>query len=132
MVKSGMKATRITPTENSTGRDASATASAMTSYTDRSPVRSRNARWMCSRSITTASTKMPKSIAPTEIRFADWWVRTNHTNANRSDSGMAEAAMREIRQSPRNTNNRAVTSSNPEITTLRTVCVVRLMRSVRS
>ena len=79
---------------------------------------------MFSRTITDASTRIPKSIAPIEIRFAELPVRTISENANSSEHGIVNAAISEIGMSPRKTIRTRVTSPSPTITISRTVEVV--------
>ncbi len=79
---------------------------------------------MFSRTMTEASTRIPKSIAPIEIRLAEPPLSTMMEKAKRSEHGMVSAAMSEIGISPRKIMRITVTSVRPMITTWRTVLVV--------
>ena len=75
---------------------------------------------------------MPKSTAPSEIRFAERPVSTSKEKAKSNEQGIVNAAIKEIRTSPRKTSNSSVTRVSPSSTTCRTVVVVKCTRSVRS
>ncbi len=59
------------------------------------------------------STMIPKSIAPSESRFAGMFVRCMHMNANRSDSGMVSAMSSAPRMLPTNSSTTTVTRMSP-------------------
>ena len=117
------------------GRPISETASTMREESERYlPLRSSNRRKIFSITTTAESTMMPKSMAPSEIRFAGMWRRSSSAKAPSSATGTASATTSAERQLPRPRNKISTsnTSAMPSITLCRTVCKVRSMRAVRS
>ena len=82
--------------------------------------------------ITVGSMMMPKSTAPSEIRFAGVPVKTIPQKAAMSASGMFTAATAAARACPRNTQSTRVTSSMPTSRFSRTVSVVSFTSLSRS
>ena len=74
--------------------------------------------------MTVESTTMPKSTAPSEIRFAGVPVATMPMNAMSSASGMLSAVMSAARAWPRKRKSTSVTSTMPTSRFSSTVCVV--------
>ena len=79
-----------------------------------------------------ASTMMPKSIAPSEIKFADSPTMTIIENVNRSASGTVAATIRAARMFPRKMNRIRKTNSIPPARISSTVLMVISIRSERS
>ena len=82
--------------------------------------------------ITVESTTIPKSTAPSEMRFADVCVATSPQNATSSASGMLMAVITAARPCPRNKRRTTVTSAMPTTRFSRTVCVVTCTSAPRS
>ena len=83
--------------------------------------------------MTVESTTMPKSTAPSEMRFADVCVATRPQNAMRSASGMLIAVMSAARVCPRKRKQDDRHEHHPDERGSRcTVCVVSFTRSPRS
>ena len=131
MVKSGRKATTMTSVENIIGPPTSDTALSTRSRPPPPRVWARW-RWMFSTTMTVDSTMMPKSTAPSEMRFAGVPVNTMPANAASSASGTLSAAMSAARPSPRNSQSISATSAMPTSRFSTTVCVVSLVRVPRS
>lgn len=74
-----------------------------------------------SRTMIDASTRMPKSIAPIEIRLAECPVRAIIENANSTANGIVAAAIRVVRRSPSITSRISVTRKKPVRMTCLTV-----------
>ena len=79
---------------------------------------------MFSTMITVESTTMPKSTAPSEMRFAELPRRTIPQNAVRSASGMLSAVRSAARMSPRKSNSTSTTRPIPTTRFSSTVWVV--------
>ena len=79
-----------------------------------------------------ASTRMPKSMAPMEMRFADWLVRTMRLKAKRTAKGMVMAAMRGDAPVAEHGEQHQRDQGEAHDDDVRTVAVVMLMRVVRS
>src|SRR5215475_11432415 len=118
MVNSGRKAATIIAEEKKMGRLTSCAANC-TARLFICPVcvceEPSSARWrqMFSTMTTEASTIMPKSIAPMEMRFADSPRSTIMMKVNRSERGMVSATTREARQSPRKASRIKATRTIP-------------------
>ncbi len=82
--------------------------------------------------MTVESTTMPKSTAPSEIRFAGVRVATSPMNAMSSARGMLMAVMIAARACPRKMKRIAVTRLIPTSRFSITVCVVIFTRFPRS
>ena len=102
-------------------------------------VRCRNAvggsarcRKMFSTIITVASTTRPKSIAPTESKFADSPRSTRIVIAKNRAKGIVVATISALRKLPRNTHCTKKISTIPNTMLCTTVRVVMLIRSLRS
>ena len=87
---------------------------------------------MFSTMITDASTMIPKSMAPIEIRFAESPRSTITMKVSSSESGIESVTTSAARRSPRNAIMMNATSSMPSTSVCSTVRVVTPMRSVRS
>ena len=87
---------------------------------------------MLSTMISVASTMMPKSIAPSEIRLADSPTNTIMQNVNRSAIGTVRATMTAVLKWPRKTNRTTNTSAMPLITMSVTVSIVVWINTIRS
>ncbi len=81
---------------------------------------------------TVASTIKPKSMAPTESRFADSPRRTMIPIAKKRAKGMVAPTMKALRRLPRNTHCSRKIRAMPMTMLCRTVCVVTSIRSLRS
>ena len=131
IVKSGRNATPMMSVENvigpATSRDAWRIRSGIVPF----PWGPR-CRKMFSIMMTVESTTMPKSTAPSEMRFAGVSVPTMPQKATSSASGMFSAVMMAARVCPRNRNSTIETSSIPTTRFSRTVCVVSFTRLPRS
>ena len=68
---------------------------------------------MLSTMISVASTIMPKSMDPSEIKFADCPIRTIIEKVKSNESGMVRATIRAARKCPRNTNKMTKTKTMP-------------------
>ena len=92
------------------------------------------ARWrkMFSTMITVASTTRPKSIAPTDSRFADSPRSTMSPIAKDSANGMVTETMTALRRLPRKTHCSRKIRTMPATMLCSTVCVVTWIRSLRS
>ena len=77
-------------------------------------------------------TMMPKSIAPSESRFAGTLVKRMSTKANNSESGTVRATIRAERTLPRNSRSTSTTSPIPTNKVWETVARVACTSSVRS
>ena len=113
---------------NSTGLAASLTPSIISSPTSSPSTRRETLRCTLSSTTIDASTRMPKSIAPIEIRFAEWFVSTIIANANSTAKGIVIAAINVRRRSPSMLSSTSVTRINPVMMMCRTVCVVVSIR----
>ncbi len=82
--------------------------------------------------MTVESTTMPKSTAPSEMRFADVCVPTRPQNAMRSASGMLIAVMSAARTCPRKRSSTTRTRAIPTSRFSMTVWVVSFTRLPRS
>ncbi len=78
------------------------------------------------------STMTPKSIAPSENRFAGIFVACIKMNTVTSDSGIVTATTRALRGLPRNRINTMQTRPTPSITVCETLLTVACTRSSRS
>ncbi len=87
---------------------------------------------MLSTMITVASTIRPKSIAPTDSRFADSPRNTRMPIAKNSANGIVVPTMMALRRLPRNTHCSRKISPMPNTMLCRTVRVVMSMSSLRS
>jgi len=130
MVKSGRNATTMIMVEKIIGVPISPMASVMRVLSGRRT--SARWRWMFSTTITVESTMIPKSTAPSEIRFAGVCVTTMPVNEQSSASGMLIAATQAARASPRNSQSTRLTRSIPSTRFSSTVSVVSLVRLPRS
>ena len=119
------RATSVAADVNSARRDSAGSAPGSGRYSPR-----RRTKFSI---ITTApSTIRPKSMAPSDIRFADTPKYRIPMKPTSIDIGMTAATSRAARASPRNTNSTMTTSSDPSSRFLRTVCAVRSITSVWS
>ena len=82
--------------------------------------------------MTVESTTMPKSTAPSEMRFADVCVPTRPQKAMSSASGMLIAVMIAARTWPRKRRSTTLTRTIPTSRFSMTVCVVSFTRLPRS
>ena len=130
-VKRGKKATVMISTEKSMGGPISAAAERTRSRTAPRPAPPRW-RYTFSIMITVESTMMPKSTAPSEMRFAGVPVAIIPQNAASRASGMFTAASTAARAWPRNTQRTSVTSTMPTSRFSITVRVVRWTSFSRS
>jgi hypothetical protein len=89
-------------------------------------------RKMFSTMITVPSTMMPRSMAPTDSRFADSPRITVIITASSSATGIVAATIRAQRRSPRNTHWMRKISAMPNTRLCRTVRTVIATRSPRS
>ncbi len=87
---------------------------------------------MFSTMMTVASTTNPKSMAPTDSRFADSPRSTKSPIANDKANGMVMATITALRILPRKAHCRRKISTMPATMLCSTVCVVTWMRSLRS
>ena len=126
-----MNATPMISVDENMGGPTSAAAAAIRSRTEPRAARS---RWRnrFSIMITVESTTMPKSTAPSEIRFAGVPVATIPMKAPSSASGMLRAVISAARACPRNRYSTTVTSPRPISRFSRTVWVVTATRRERS
>ena len=134
-VKIGMCATMMISIENSVGRPTCSVASRIVRRAD-----SRSGEWECRASVrntfsttmTAPSTMMPKSIAPSDRRFAGMPRTRRPMNVASSASGMTAATMAAARPFRRNTYSTSVTSSAPSSRLRKTVVSVVEMSCDRS
>ncbi len=87
---------------------------------------------MFSTTITAPSTMMPKSIAPSDSRFAGMPRIVRPMKVASSDSGIIAATIADARRLPRNTNSTTVTSAAPSsrfVNTVRSVVPISQVRS---
>lgn len=133
IVNSGMNATTMIAVEKKMGRPTCLAARTMTWGTVR-PVRRSCAKWkkMLSTITSVASTMIPKSIAPSEIKFADCLISTIIVNVKSNDSGIVSATMIEARKFPRNTSRIRKTRTIPLMRMSVTVSTVVWINAVRS
>ena len=98
-VRIGTYTVMMIRTANVSGR-ATSTAACWTSRTTRCPVGLRRDRWrtMFSAMMTAPSTMIPKSIAPSDRRFAGTFRRSMNTKAKSSDRGMVSATITAARR----------------------------------
>lgn len=82
--------------------------------------------------MTVASTTSPKSIAPTDSRFADSPRSTISVIANASANGIVSATMAAVRRLPRKAHCSRKISTTPASMLCSTVRVVTRIRSLRS
>ena len=85
-----------------------------------------------STTITAPSTMIPKSIAPSDSRFAGIPLMVSPMNVAISESGISAATMVAERRFPRNRNSTSITSRAPSARFLNTVCSVVSISHVRS
>ena len=78
------------------------------------------------------STMMPKSIAPSDSKFAGMLVKRIKINAIRIDSGMVVATISELRGLPKNSISTKITRPMPSTMVCETVFKVVFTSSVRS
>ena len=109
--------------ENAIGRPTCATDVKTRSPIDPSPF---DPRWRktFSTTMTVESMMIPKSTAPSEIRFAGVPVRIIPMNATSSASGMLSAVIADPRRFPRKKKRTTETRTIPRRRFSRTVCVV--------
>ena len=133
-VKTGMRAAMMIAIANRVGRDtSSAERVTRPSRAERScGLLSSMARRTFSTSTTAPSTRIPKSIAPIEMRFAGSFRIDSPMKAVRSASGMIAVTMSEQRRLRRNSQMTAPTKSAPKIRLWCTVARVRSTSVVRS
>jgi hypothetical protein len=143
MVKSGMKAAMIIATPKKMPRLTSEAPARMWNafalgVSVPSPVpglvwvRSRSCRKMLSTMMTVESTMIPKSMAPTDKRFAESPRATRIMKANRSATGIVADTTTALRRSPRKSHWSRKISATPKIRLWKTVRVVTSIRSRRS
>ena len=89
-------------------------------------------RKIASTMITVASTIRPKSIAPTDSRFADLPRSTRMMTAKNSANGIVAPTISALRRLPRNTHCSSTIRPMPTTMLCSTVCVVVSIRSLRS
>ena len=112
--------------EKRTGRAASITPCTMAGPAGAPGERRVRRRKTFSSTTMEASTRMPKSMAPMEIRFAERPVSTIMEKENSTANGMVAAAMSVVRRSPSMSSRMSVTSTRPVMMTCFTVCVCEL------
>ena len=133
MVNKGMKATRMMIVEKKIGRPTCRAARTMVTWGGRRcAVWWLSCRKIASTMISAASTMIPKSMAPSEMRFADSPTATIIKNVNRRAKGTVKATIRAARIFPRKTNRIRNTRIMPPARISRTVLIVTWIRSVRS
>ena len=137
-VKIGMNATMMIAFENSTGCARSPSVRRSTPMRDCRSASDGPSFFTASRTInastitTALSMMMPKSTAPSEIRFADTPRACIRMNANSSASGITLATMMAARQLVRNTISTPMTSAAPTARFSATVDTVWWTSFVRS
>ncbi|MGY4297251.1 hypothetical protein ACVWXN_005346 [Bradyrhizobium sp. i1.4.4] len=89
-------------------------------------------RKIASTMMTVASTMRPKSIAPTDSRFADSPRSTRMITAKNSANGIVAPTISALRRSPRNIHCNSTMSRMPTTMLCNTVWVVSSIRSPRS
>lgn len=87
---------------------------------------------MCSTITSEPSTIMPKSMAPSESRFAGIPARYMQTNANSGDKGIVGAVRNAAFALPRKNSKTSVTTTRPSASVKDTVRKVLSTSSVRS
>ena len=149
MVNSGTKAAMMISAENRMPWLTSEAASAITAGLPRSVLGGREGsglaaisirsaggcdrrRKMLSIMITLASTIRPKSMAPTESRFALSPRRSSSAMAKASANGMVAATITAERRSPRNSSCSTKIRTTPSTMLCSTVWVVTRIKSERS
>ena len=114
------------------GRATVAVASSTSRGVSALPSPSSNLRRMLSITTIAPSTTMPKSIAPSESRFAGILKWCMQMKAVSSASGIVTATINAARGLPRYSSSTSVTSSMPSSSVLPTVCRVACTSELRS